>query len=87
MKGNKDYKYLEIAGEYYLIPVGAAAEKAPAPIQLSETAAWIWRQIQNGVSDKKMAEKMTLEYDVDLTHAHVAVQSFLGELLEQGLIE
>ena len=64
-----------------------AAEKAPAPIQLSETAAWIWRQIQNGVSDKKMAEKMTLEYDVDLTHAHVAVQSFLGELLEQGLIE
>lgn len=87
MKENKEYKYREIAGEYYLIPVGAAAEKAPAPIQLSETAAWIWRQIQNGVSDKKMAEKMTLEYDVDLTHAHVAVQSFLGELLEQGLIE
>lgn len=87
MKANKDYKYREIAGEYYLIPVGAAAEKASAPIQLSETAAWIWRQIEKGVSEKEMADKMTLEYEVDPARAQAAVAQFLTRLREQGIAE
>jgi len=87
MKANKDYKYREIAGEHYLIPVGVAAEKTPAPIQLSETAAWIWRQIEKGVSDQEMAEEMTLEYEVDPARARAAVEQFLIRLREQGLAE
>ncbi len=87
MKANKDYKYREIAGEHYLIPVGVAAEKTPVPIQLSETAAWVWRQIEKGVPDNEMAERMMLEYEVNPSRAQAAVEQFLIRLREQGLAE
>ena len=84
-----NYKYCEIAGEYYLIPVGTAAEKSRDPIQLSETAAWIWRQItkKDCPSLEVLAEKMTEDYEVSLTQAHIAVQQFLTVLKERGLVE
>lgn len=86
MKTHGDYKYREIAGEYYLIPVGAKAEKESGAIQLSETAAWIWRQIEKDLSAKEMAEKMTQEYDVDPVQAQAAVERFLASLRDNGFL-
>lgn len=84
-----NYKYREIAGEYYLIPVGTAAEKSRDPIQLSETAAWIWRHIDNDtqISAEALAKDMTDEYEVTLTHAQASVCQFLALLQNKGLLE
>lgn len=89
MKANTNYKYREIAGEYYLIPVGAAAEKSKAPIQLTETAAWIWRHINESdcPSSEVLAKKLTDDYEVTLTQARSAVQQFLTLLQDHGLLE
>lgn len=89
MKTNKNYKYREIAGEYYLIPVGTAAEKSKSPIQLTETAAWIWRHITEDdcPSSEVLAEKLTDDYEVTLTQARCAVQQFLTLLQDHGLLE
>lgn len=87
MKTNRNYKIREIAGEYYLISVGAEIGRTPEPIQLTETAAWIWRQMEAGVLPARLPEKMTAEYDVELAQARVSVRRFLAELLRQGLIE
>lgn len=89
MKTNNNYKYHEIAGEYYLIPVGVAAEKSIVPIQLTETAAWIWRAINEAAhpTSKILAEKMTTEYDISAAQAYTAINQFLTQLHEQGLLE
>lgn len=89
MRASTNYKYREIAGEYYLIPVGTAAEKSKDPIQLSETAAWIWRHIdeKDCPSLEVLAEKMTDDYEVTLTQARISVQQFLTALKERGLLE
>lgn len=86
MKTNANFKYREIAGAYYLIPTGNAAVKSADPIQLTETAAWIWRQIDGCSSPEYLAEKMIQEYDVDIAHAQMAIQAFLAQLSEQGLL-
>lgn len=89
MRASTYYKYREIAGEYYLIPVGTAADKSRDPIQLSETAAWIWRQItkKECLSLEALAEEMTDDYEVTLTQAGIAIQQFLTALKERGLLE
>lgn len=87
MKTNSNYKYREIAGGYYLIPVRTAAKISLTPIQLTETAAWIWQQVNLCASVEELIRKMTLEYEVDQAHARKAVTQFLDELTRQGLIE
>lgn len=87
VKTNKNYKFREIAGEYYLISVGTEVERTPAPVQLTETAAWLWRQMEAGVLPAKLPEKMTEEYDIDLTHARESVRRFLADLLRMRMVE
>ena len=84
---NRKYRLREIAGEYYLISIGDEVERRPEPIQMTETAAWIWEQIEDGAPPTRLPEKMTAEYEVDLLQAQVSVRQFLAELLRQGLIE
>lgn len=86
MKTNRSYKYREIAGKYYLIPTGEAAEKSVIPLELTETAAWIWTRIEQGASKEDIIPLMVEEYDIDVTIAERAVGQFVGILLDQGMI-
>ena len=87
IRTNRSYKYREIAGEYYLLPTSQAAERSTNPLQLTETAAWIWTQIEKGVSTDDIVCRMTEEYEVDPVAAGKAVDQFIGVLLEQGMLE
>ena len=87
MNKNRNYKYREIAGQYYLIPIGCATKKSTSPIQLTETAAWIWQQIEEDSSSEVLAQKMTQVYDIDLARAQKAVTGFLDELHSEKLLE
>lgn len=89
MKINSNYKYREIAGSHYLIPVGVAAEKSIAPIQLTETASWIWNNITEITqpSLETLAKKMTEEYAIDYPQAYSSIKGFLEQLYKQGLLE
>lgn len=87
IRTNRSYKYREIAGEYYLIPTSEVAERLKNPLQLTETAAWIWTQIEEGVAKKEIICQMTEEYEVDSATAEKAVEQFIEILLEQGMLE
>ncbi len=87
IRTDRSYKYREIAGEYYLIPTLQAAERSKTPLQLTETAAWIWKQIEQAVSKEEMVLRMTEEYEVDPVTAGKAVEQFIEVLLDQGMLE
>ena len=87
IRTNRNYKYREIAGEYYLIPVAEAADKSKVPFQLTETAARIWTEIEKGVPKEKMISRMTEEFEVDPATAGKAVEQFIEVLLNQGMLE
>lgn len=86
IRTNHSYKYREIAGEYYLIPTLQAAERSRIPMQLTETAAWIWMQIEASKDIEEIAGAMTEEYDVSLEIAHNAVERFVIFLLNHDLL-
>lgn len=87
VRTNRSYKYREIAGEYYLIPVAEAADKSKVPFQLTETAAWIWTQIETGINIEEIVVKMTEEFEVNLDVARNATESFIIFLLNQGILD
>ncbi len=87
IRTNRSYKYREIAGEYYLIPTLEAAERSKIPLQLTETAAWIWIQIDKGLPKEEMIARMTEEFEVDFETAGKAVKQFMEALLKQGMLE
>lgn len=87
MKISSNYKFREIAGCYYVIPVGNAEGTQKDTFQLTETAAWIWKQTETDISEEEIAQKMTQEYDVGLPQARAAVKQFLSELRRQGMMD
>lgn len=87
VKTNPDYKYRKIAGVHYLIPCADAAERSKTPVELTETAAWIWLRAETGERTEKIAACMTEEFEVDQETAQKAVEGFLELLLQRGMAE
>lgn len=87
IKVNDSFKYREIAGEYYLIPVGREAEKWKTPLRLTETAAWIWTSIEAGRSREEIIEEMTKEFEVDQVSAGRDIDLFMSALVQKGILE
>ncbi len=75
------YKYREIGGEHYLIPVGEAAVKRKDPLQLTDTAAFLWKLLKEGRDEKEAADALTEEFEVDRAGAAEAVDGFIRALL------
>ena len=87
IKTNPDYKYRKIAGRHYMIPCAEAAARSQTPIELTETALWIWQRAEAGEDSEKIAAGMTEEFEVDPETALQAVNGFSELLLQRGMAE
>lgn len=84
IKFNPRYKYREIAGAHYLISIGG--EGSGTPIQLTDTAFWIWQQLKKGMEYGDIVDAMTNEYEVDLHTARRGVKGFIDMLINRGIV-
>lgn len=79
MKTNKDYMLREIAGESLLIPTGTASQKLNGMIRLTETAVFIWKQVDTAADLAEIVRRIREEFDVDEETAQRDVHGFLRE--------
>lgn len=86
MKTNKEYMLREIAGESVLIPTGTASQKLNGLIRLTETAVFIWKQVDTASDLQEIAECMQKEFDVDEATAKRDVYGFLYELYIRDMV-
>ena len=54
---------------------------------LTETAAFLWDKITDGVGEDLLAEKLTEEYDAEKDEAEEDVRAFLDRLQSFGIID
>lgn len=83
-----DDKYITVLGivlthscdQYYLVsPEGSFA--------INESAAWYWKQLENGGSVNTLLNAAMQEYEIDDTDMAVSgIEVLLQELLSRGLI-
>ena len=55
--------------------------------QLNETATFVWRELEKRMTVANIAAKMTELYDVSPTRALNAVESLLGRLYSEKLVQ
>lgn len=87
MKTNKEYMIREIAGESVLIPVGMASQRLNGMIRLTESAAFIWEQVDQAENLTQIIEQVKNEFEVDDETARRDVEGFLRELYIRDMVQ
>ena len=86
MRTNSDYFLREIAGESMLIPTGLASQQLNGMIHLTETAAFIWKQVDTAQDITEIITNVTDEFEIDEDTAKRDVYGFLGELYKREMV-
>jgi hypothetical protein len=77
----------EIAGESFLIPICGAPVDMKNIFVLNPLADFIWQRLDGRCALKKVVEEIAGEFDVTVRQAGADAASFIGQLLEKGLVE
>ncbi len=87
MKLSSDFVLREIAGEYVLVPVGAAALEFGSLISTNDVGYFMWGKLQDGCSQEELTAYLLDEYNVDQKTAEKDVNNFLELLRKHHLLE
>ena len=77
-KANQDYILREIAGDYMLIPTGNLSMTTNGMVTISESAAFLWRNLTEEKTAPELVGLMLKEYEAD----EETVRKDIDELIE-----
>lgn len=86
MKASNHFILREIAGEYLLVPVGAAAAQFNGLITMNETARTIFLALGEERTLEELTAMVTAEYEVDTETARGDVEEFIDQLRQVGAL-
>ena len=86
MKIEKEYILREIAGDYIIVPVGAAALEFNGMITVNETGAFLWEKLREGTTREELLHARLEEYEVSEKEAEADIQEFLQMLQENKIL-
>ena len=86
MKVSKDLILREIAGEFLLVPTGAAAARFNGLITMNEIAHFLFQALQEEQTEASLLEQITGTYQIDPETARRDLQDFLQQLRELGVL-
>lgn len=84
MKLKSGYILHEVAGEYLVLPADGA--DLSSMLNLNETGAFLWRQLEQETDEQSICTALTDEYDVDAQTAETHVHQFIAQLKELKLL-
>lgn len=87
MKASKDFILREIAGEYILVPAGAASTRLNGLITLNELGWFIFKTLETEQTLDSLTDAITAEYDVGREVARADALEFLQQLDKVGALE
>ena len=87
MKIKQGYILREVAGNYIVVAVGEAVKNFNGIINLNETGAFLWKQLQDGATEEQLKKDMLEEYDVQEDVAQNDIKAFIDKLNEKGLLD
>jgi hypothetical protein len=86
MKIEKEYILREIAGDYIIVPVRAAALEFNGMITVNETGAFLWEKLREGTTKEELLHAMLEEYEVSEKEAEADIQEFLQMLQKNKIL-
>ena len=86
MKTNKLYILRDVVGESMLIPIAKASQRFNGMIHLTDTAVFIWKQVDTAADLQEIIHRLRDEYNVEEEVAYRDVYGFLTELYKRGMV-
>ncbi len=86
MKIIKEFILRDIAGECVLVPTGATTQEFNGLITLTDTAKFIWENLEQVDSLEEMVDALLEEYEIDQKTAANDVTQFIVQLLQARFI-
>ncbi|MGN0558951.1 MAG: PqqD family protein [Acutalibacteraceae bacterium] len=87
MKIKDGFLLRQIAGGTVVVPVGKASVDFNGMITLNETGAFLWKLLENDISEVELLQRLTAEYDISEDIAKADINAFIGKLKDAGLID
>lgn len=86
MKVKDGFVLREVAGNYIVVAVGARVKEFNGIINLNETGAVLWREIEKGADEETLVKALLNEYAVEEQVARDDVKVFIAKMKEAGLL-
>ena len=87
MRIEKEFILREIAGDYVIVPTGKTALEFNGLITVNELGAFIWKKMQQDISEDNLVSAILDEYEVQEETARNDVKEFLGKLEEYNILK
>ena len=87
MKIKDGYVLREVAGEYFIIPVGPESINNSRMITINETGKTMWESLQGGTDYDALVKTMLDMYDISEEVLKPDIDSFLDILRNAQLLE
>jgi len=84
---NKDFVLRKVCGVNVVLPTGLQVKDFGGALNLNDTAALIFEQLQAGKTVEETAAALTAEYDVTPEKALASVQKTIDSLREAGVVD
>lgn len=86
MKIVKEFILRDIAGEYVLVPTGETSQEFNGFITISDTARFIWENIEKTDNFEELVKLILNEYEIDEETAARDTAGMVRDLLANGFI-
>lgn len=87
MKIKDDFALRKVADSYVVVPVNSLTLDFNGVINLNETGAFLFEQLQKGIEKEELVEKMLDEYDVTREKASADIDLFINKLKDADAFE
>ncbi len=77
----------EVAGNYIVVPVGAASVDFNGMITLNEVGAFLWERLNEGATTGQLCDAVIETYDISREQANKDILDFMNRLSEADLLE
>lgn len=86
MKIRSGYILRQVMDINVVLGIGSDAYMPNQIMSVNEVGAFLWHLLEEGAEKQELVDKLTQEYDVDVSTASVDVDNFLAQLREKALI-
>jgi hypothetical protein len=87
MKIKQGYELVEIMNEWMVVPIGENMIKVEGLFSLSESSAFLWKQLRVEQNYDDLLSLFLAEYEIDRRTAELDINEFVGNLDRMGLLE
>ena len=87
MKIKNDFVLRKVADSYVVVPVNSLTLDFNGVMNLNETGAFLFEQLQNGIEKEELVCKMLDEYDVTREKASADIDAFINKLKDADVFE